>query len=227
MSGPIDEPPPEYAQSRATTATRAAIVALALAGATVAAVILEQVVGVIDASAVYLIAVVVAAALLGTWAAVATSVVAFIVYDFLFTTPRFTLEVSDPGELVSLLLFLIVAAVIGRLTALLRDRAETSERRSREGIALVAISREIAMATSFEEAAASVTSRLQVDAEMEAVWVTLPAGPDSIVAAAGPVPEGRERATVAADALELGWELGLAADPRRGRARRRFGPRGH
>ena len=190
MSGPLDAPTPEIAQARLTPASRVVIVGLAVVGATVAAVLLEQVVGVIDASAVYLVAVVVAAALLGTTAAVTTSVVSFLLYDYLFTSPRFRLEVSDPGEWLSLLLFLLVAVVIGRLTVLLRDRAETAERRSRESIALVAISREIAMATSFEEAAANVTSRLRVDAEMEAVWVTLQADPELTVAAAGPVPDG-------------------------------------
>jgi two-component system sensor histidine kinase KdpD len=133
---------------------------------------------------------VLAAALLGTWAAIGTSVVAFLVYDFLFTTPRFTFTVSDPTEWLSLLLFLIVAVVIGRLTALLRNRAEEADRRVREGVALVAISRDVALTASFEEAAAAIADRLAVDAEMDAVWVTDAEAPGRPVAWAGQsVPE--------------------------------------
>ena len=134
--------------------------------------LLEQWIGVADASPVYLVPVVIAAALFGTWAAIGTSFAGFFTYNFLFTEPRFTLQVSDPAEWLSLLLFLIVAVVIGRLTGLLRDRAEEADRRAREGVALVAMSRDVAMTTSFEEAAAEIALRLLVDAEMGAVWVT-------------------------------------------------------
>lgn len=152
-------------------ALRIGVVVLAIALATAAAELLETGVGVPDASPVYLVAVVLAAGVLGTWAAVATSAASFLVYDFLFTTPRFTFAVSSPAEWLSLLLFLIVAVVIGRLAGLQRERAEEADRRVREGVALVAMSREVAMATSFEEAAAEIALRLQADAEMENVWV--------------------------------------------------------
>ena len=171
-------------------AARVALVLVAFAGATATALALETGVGIADASPVYLIAVVVAAALLGTWAAVATSAGAFLVYDFLFTTPRFTLQVSDPAEWLSLLLFLLVAVVIGRLAALLRERAELADRRVREGAALVAISRDIAMSASFGEAATGVCRHLLVDAEMAAVWITIAPDPSRILAAAGDIPAG-------------------------------------
>ncbi len=170
---------------------RAALVGLAFALATVAAAVLEQAVGVLDASSVYLLAVVVAAAMFGTWAAVATSIAAFLVYDYLFTTPRFTFAVSDAGEWVSLLLFLLVAVVIGRLTASLRERADEADRRVREGVALVAISRDVALSASFEEAAAEVAARLRHDAEMNVVWVTLSEDPGRAVASAGGAVPGR------------------------------------
>src|SRR6188768_3574091 len=104
-------------------AVRVALVIGTLGAATAAVAVLEHAVGVADASPLYLIAVVVAAALLGTWGAVATSVIAFLVYDFVFTTPRFTFVVADPAEWLNLLLFLLVAVVLGQVTALLRERA--------------------------------------------------------------------------------------------------------
>ena len=175
---------PEDATTRAV-ALRIGLVVLAVGLATIAATILEQVVGVQDASPVYLIAVVVAASALGMWAAVATSVVAFLAYDFLFTSPRFTLAVSDPAEWLSLLLFLIVAVVIGRLAALQRERAEEADRRVRESVALVAMSRDVAMTATFEEAAAEIALRLQADAEMDEVWVEAVETPGRAVAWTG------------------------------------------
>jgi two-component system sensor histidine kinase KdpD len=169
-------------------------IALALVAATVTAAIVEAV-GVADASPVYLVAVVVAAATSGMWAAVGTSFIAFLVYDFLFTSPRFSFAVSDPAEWVSLLLFLIVAVVIGRLASLQRERAEEADRRSRESVALVAISREISMATTFDDAAAMVATRLRVDAEMSVVWITVAGGEsgETLIAATDDPPSAADQ----------------------------------
>lgn len=206
--------------SRAPLA-RAGLVALALVLAAMVAAVLEGWTGVDDASPVFLVAVVIAAALLGTSAAVVTSFSAFLLYDFLFTVPRFTLQVADPAEWVSLLLFLIVAVVIGRLTAAVRERAEEADRRVREGMALVAMSRDSAMAETFGAAAAVIAPRLLEDAEMEAVWVT--AGPDGRDVVAAAPEDGRDAALARAeppwvlvrdpDGGDGGWLRSHASDP--------------
>ncbi|HEY3334497.1 MAG TPA: DUF4118 domain-containing protein [Candidatus Limnocylindrales bacterium] len=179
-------------------AIRVALVLGTLVAATAAVALLEHAVGVADASPLYLIAVVVAAALLGTWGAVATSVAAFLVYDFTFTSPRFTFVVADPAEWLNLLLFLLVAVVLGQVTALLRDRADEADRRARESEALVAISRDIALARSFEEAAIAVAARLRRDAEMASVRVVLAERPDLPIAETGVAPD---------DDASLPWTL--------------------
>ncbi|HEU0244301.1 MAG TPA: DUF4118 domain-containing protein [Candidatus Limnocylindrales bacterium] len=181
---------------------RVTLVVGTLVAATAAVAVLEHTVGVADASPLYLIAVVLAAALLGTWGAVATSVVAFLVYDFTFTSPRFTFVVADPAEWLNLLLFLLVAVVLGQVTALLRDRADEADRRARESEALVAISRDIALAGSFEEAAVAVATRLRRDAEMASIRVVLADRPDVPIAETGVPPD---------DAAGLPWTLVRAA----------------
>ncbi|TMC62913.1 MAG: DUF4118 domain-containing protein, partial [Chloroflexi bacterium] len=139
------------------------VVLPALAAATALAAVVETGLGVADASALYLLAVVVTAGLYGTWPAVAVSVASFLVYDFLFTTPRLTLVVADPQEWLSLLLFLVVAVVIGRLTALQRARAAEAERRARETEALFSIARSLAVADSISSAALQIALRLKAD----------------------------------------------------------------
>ena len=42
----------------------------------------------------------------------------FAAYNFLFTHPRFTFEVSDSGQLLNLVLLLIVGVVVGQLAAI-------------------------------------------------------------------------------------------------------------
>ncbi len=95
---------------------------------------------------------------------------------------------SSPAEWLSLLLFLIVAVVIGRLASLQRERAEEADRRVREGVALVAMSRDVAMASTFGEAAAEIALRLQADAEMDEVWVEAADTPGRAIAWTGNVP---------------------------------------
>ena len=156
-----------------TASAAALVIGVSLAGATAVAIVLEDWVGVGDASPIYLLAVVLAAALFGTPAAVATSVLSVLVYDFLFTEPRLTLAVASPQEWLSLLLFLVVAVVIGRLAALLRERAEESRRRASEARSLFAISHSIATGPSISEAAGEIVSLLRAEAGLGRVWVVV------------------------------------------------------
>ena len=52
--------------------------------------------GIPNASATYLLAVVLVAVAAGTTPAIATAIGSFLVYDFLFTEPLYTLTVRDP-----------------------------------------------------------------------------------------------------------------------------------
>ena len=109
---------------------------------------LEEQFGVLNASPVYLLAVVVTALAAGTWGALAAAVAGVLVYDYLFVHPTHTLEISDPGEWLNLALLLIVGVVVGQLTALERSRTRTAEHREREARELFLISRALATRTS-------------------------------------------------------------------------------
>lgn len=143
-----------------------------VATATVIVALLESPnVALTDASPVYFVAVVIAGSLVGTWAAIGTAVAAFVVYDLLFTEPRFTLIVSDPREWLDLVLFLVLAVVVGRLASLGRERAEEASRRAAEATALFAIGRILATEPDVEAAAPLVASRLVADGRLARVWI--------------------------------------------------------
>jgi two-component system sensor histidine kinase KdpD len=65
----------------------------------------------------------------GVGAAVYTSLLAFTVYNFFFTEPRYTLHVRHWHELVALLVFLAVAVVTGTLAGRVRDQAQAGRSR--------------------------------------------------------------------------------------------------
>ncbi len=148
-----------------------AVGTVSLIAATLVAAAVENWFGVRDASLVYLLAVLVMAGRYGTWVGVATAVISFLAYEFLFIEPRYTFTVADPQEWLSLLLFLVVAVVIGRLAALQAERAQEATRRAREAHSLFAISRSLATATSVREAAGEIAERLRRDTDMERVWI--------------------------------------------------------
>ena len=157
--------------------TVVAVSAVSLAAATVVVGYLQDTLGVPNPSAVYLVAVVVTALLVGTVGAVLTSVAAFLLYNYLFTDPRYTLSMHESGVWLSVVLLLFTGIVVGQLTAAMRSRAETGRIREREARSLFQISRELATRPSTEAALAEICSILDSETGMTAVWIAL--GPES------------------------------------------------
>ena len=79
----------------------------------------------------YLLLVVVIAAIGGAWVAGATAVVAFVLVNWYFTPPIHTLTIADGDNLLALIVFLVVAAVVsGLVTAAARRALEAARARS-------------------------------------------------------------------------------------------------
>jgi two-component system sensor histidine kinase KdpD len=159
---------------RISAVRRFLLVALpSLAAATIVVWWLQDGLGVPNPSAVYLVAVVATAIVSGTLGAVATAVASFVLYNYLFTEPRFTLSMHEPGVWLSVVLLLFVGIVVGQLAALQRSRAELARAREREARALFAVSRGLATRESIEAVLPDVARELAAEAHMERVWITL------------------------------------------------------
>jgi hypothetical protein len=115
-----------------------------LAGATLAVALLEEYIGVPNASTAYLAAVVATAVVVGTSGAIVAAIASFLLYDFLFVLPLYTFTVADPGEWLNLILLLFIGIVVGQLVATQRSRTEVATAREREARALFQVSRELA-----------------------------------------------------------------------------------
>jgi two-component system sensor histidine kinase KdpD len=152
-----------------------AVAAAALAVASILVAVL-QAIGVSNASIVYIAAVVVIAVTSGTSGAVLGAVASFVLYDFLFISPVYTLTVSDPAEWLSLVLLLFVGIVVGQLAALQRSRAQLAVAREREARALFQVSRALVTRESTSAALPTVAGILCDEGGMERVRIAL--GPD-------------------------------------------------
>ena len=156
--------------------TIARLVAVVVASLTVASAVtgvLEDVVGVPNASMGYLVAVVAAGYLTGTTGAIATALGAFLLYNFLFTDPRYTFVVADAGALLNVLLLLFVGIVVGQLASMQRLRAELAGTREREARAHFKVSRVLAIRAETVLALPAIIDVLTTETRMAAVWIAL------------------------------------------------------
>jgi two-component system sensor histidine kinase KdpD len=144
-----------------------------LAGATLAVHVLETNLGVPNASAVYLLAVVATAIVAGTAGAVAASVASFLLYDFFFTFPYYTFTVRDPGEWLSLILLLFVGIVVGQLAALQRARTEEARAGEREARGLFQVSYALAARESTGAVLHAIVLLLRDETRLDRVWIAL------------------------------------------------------
>jgi two-component system sensor histidine kinase KdpD len=154
-----------------------ALAAIGLAVSTALAFVLVRQLAVPDAAIVYLLPVVGVGMAYGSWLAIGTSIASFLIYDFCFVKPLYTFSIDSSEEWLDLLLFLVVAIAIGRLSALQLQRRREAELRTAEARAMFVISRDIANATALLEAAPMAATRLAREAEMSRVWVGLGGAP--------------------------------------------------
>jgi two-component system, OmpR family, sensor histidine kinase KdpD len=152
------------------------LIAVAIPSLTVASALvwlLQDQLGVPNPSAVYLVAVVATALISGTAGAVVTSIASFLLYNFLFVEPRFTLTIARPAELLAVLVLLFVGVVVGQLSALQRQRTDVAEAREREARALFRVSRALATRESTSAALAEIVGILVERTGMRRVWIAL------------------------------------------------------
>ncbi len=81
---------------------------------------------------VYLLLVLTLASTRGLYAAILTSLLAFLCFDFFFFPPPYTFLVTKAEDLFTLVVFLTTAFITGQLASALRRRAEQARSRERE-----------------------------------------------------------------------------------------------
>jgi two-component system sensor histidine kinase KdpD len=170
-----------------------------------------------NASMLYLVAVLISAIAFGRGPAIVASVAAFVAFDWSFVEPLHQFTVADPEQYVSLLLFLLVAAVTSQLAADQRSRTAQALDREREAIILA----DIAGLTAAPDLGASLVAaaaRIQQELDVAAVGILLRGQPPVIAPFSSDVDRlFRGASSAPANALSPGTAASATAARRPGR----------
>jgi len=100
--------------------------------------------GLVNISLLYLLPVLISAALWGTRPGIVTAVMGMIVFDLFYVSPIFSFIVADLRYLISFGIFILVGFIIGTLSHRLKNQINYSRNRQNRISALYALSRDIA-----------------------------------------------------------------------------------
>jgi len=143
----------------------------------------------------YLLAVVVAAVRLSRKAAIATSFLGVLAFDFFFIPPRMTFAVADTQYLMTFIGLFVVGLVISTLVARSKERAEVMRAREVHTASLYYLSRDLAASVDTDAVLKAVVSNVE-EALSANVVILLPDGErlDIQAASEGLVPDIKEQA---------------------------------
>ena len=181
-----------------------AMVALTTVGAELA----ENVVGANAIDLIYLLPVIASATLLGLRASLFASLVAALAYNFFFLAPLYTFTISDPQNVVTLLVFGVVATVASQLAGRLRRVATIGERTATENAAIAAFGQRLAAASDEESTARAICEEV---AGLLDVATVLLARKDGQVAIVGASPVQPTLGALEVAAAEWAFDRGEVA----------------
>jgi two-component system sensor histidine kinase KdpD len=136
-------------------------------------------------SMVFLMAVLFAAVSFGVWAAIYTSVLSFLAYNFFFIAPLYSFQIAEPQELLALIVLLIVAIVTSTLAGRVRDQARVANERARVARRLYEFTWKLSGLTGVDAAADGAAGEIHVSLRRPAV-ILLSRGGELSLAAAWP-----------------------------------------
>ncbi len=177
------------------------LVFVVLAGFTAKA--LQRLLALPDPAMVFLTGVLLTAVFCGLGPSIVAAVASLLVYDFFFVAPVYTFTVTKPQDVLSLLVFLVVAVLTSNLMTRIRDQAETARRREARTAALYAFSRQLAAAVGIDDLLPTV-ARHVADQFQATVVVSLPEGGRLVAREAHPV--GTELSVPERAAATWVWE---------------------
>ena len=184
-----------------------AAVAMVAVSGTVAAM-LERIAPGANLAMVFLLSVLASAIAYGIWPAVTAAALSAFVYNFFFLEPRLTIYIGHVADIITFLVFFVVAMTTGWLAGRVREQAQAASQRASAVAALLSASRRMSAAATQEEASRALVEQLAAATGGRAV-VLLPSDGDIAPAAASP--EMPVFTTPDMAAARWAWERGEAA----------------
>jgi two-component system sensor histidine kinase KdpD len=148
-------------------------------------------------SLLFMTGVLIVAVRYGVWPSVYASLLSFLIFNFFFTEPFYTLKVSEEGDVATLVFFLVMASLSGNLASRMRDAMTKRERANARTAVLQVMTRRIAGAATRSQVLQILVDQLAVNF-------------DCVVVAVAAADTGGETMKVSSDgrALETGhgWD---------------------
>ena len=148
--------PPARPHFDAGAAQRYGLALGVVAGVTALNALLQRWLGNQPVALVYLFSVVVLAMIVGRGPTLAAATLTALLWDFLFTEPRYSFRIVNAGDAMMFATYFVIAIAIGHLAARLRAQQEAERRREQRATALYLLTRELAQATDFADLLAIV-----------------------------------------------------------------------
>lgn len=164
---------------------------------------------------VYILVVVSSAVLGGSAPAFVAAFAAFLAWDFFFLPPYHTFGVNDPHDVFLLIVFLVIAALVGQMTGRVRAREEEARERSLENAALYRSSVAVGSFSDPREALPSLLRAIVHGTGTRGAAVLSDSGQGfELIGATSDTPTSEEDRKLAAYVVHKGVALGLGAMPR-------------
>ena len=151
-----------------------AVSALLVAGFTAMAIAIHAYVGLANVALLYLIPVLASASLYGMRTGLFTGVVSALAYNFFFLPPIYTFTIRDPENVLTVVVFIVVAIVTSQLASRVRVQADLAERSSGQNAALASFARTLAGLTNRQELGQTLCGEVSGQFDVDAVLL-LPA----------------------------------------------------
>ena len=179
-----------------------------VAAATVVGMLLKQYLDVSNVALVFLGAVLGSAVAYGLWPSVLAAVLSALAYNFFFLPPLYTFTISDPENVLALIVFLVVAIVAGNLTARMRAQAVSAGQRARTTEELYTFSRKLSGSVVLDDLLWATTYQIASMLKVRVVLLLREGG--TIAVRAGYPPEDTLAEPDFA-AAKWAWDRGQAA----------------
>ncbi len=140
-----------------------------------AAVLVNWLDGIISAETLgmtFLTAVVYSAVTYGMAAAIFTVALSLAPYNYFFIEPKFVLDLSTPEDVLTIIIFLVVAGITSNLSGNLRRQADRAKRQAQESRALFQLTRDMAIAENTEAIFRAIVEQCNDVFECDAVLLT-------------------------------------------------------
>jgi len=209
---PVNEDPPA-AKARPRTKRRLDLGAyggsvVMVAAALLVGLALQRSLGVSNIALVFLTAVLASAVTYGLWPALFASFVSMLAYNFFFLPPLYTFTITDPENVLALIVFLIIAVIASNLTGRVRLQALAARQRAKMTEDLYLFSRKLAGVIQLDDLLWATAHQIAQMLKVRVVLL-LPAGETIEVRAGFPPEDMIDEADLAA--AKWTWQHAQAA----------------